>query len=182
MSKLPSIPFSALSTETRALITELQLSNNQDLRFSETVTTVPGPYDLRVWALGSKYFDLSTTDKLRVLRLIEANPVAWIGIIYQNDALYNTTVSYSNPGMLWDEAFMAKDWLKVLGLDGVDSPSGDTCLSLEIYGLESEFVDTGDELLALRAENLELRTENLALRADLQGTSRMLEKLRAILG
>lgn len=155
--KKPTIPFSALRAEYQEQITNLlkPLSGEfkYDLHFGEDLTIVSTEEgytleELRTWSQGTKYFELSTTDKRRVLKAIEtALPNDWVACLYSEASeLYNVGIFEEEPNhwALWNEIHSAQKWLQVLGLNGPDAPSGDSCLSLEIEALEGELVETGE--------------------------------------
>lgn len=192
----PNIPFSALNPNTqeqvKSLVVRLQ-SDYHDLRFNfdgaYTTSSESGYHRLALisWAGYTKYQELSSEHKVKVLKTIrDADDGQFVALIYGGEGLYNIGTFDEAPNFTcWDEARPACEWLKVLGLDGPNAPSGDSCLDLEIEALE----EPGDGLLELSTENKALRSKIEALRskiealeADLRGTSQMLEKLRAILG
>lgn len=182
----PKTAFASFDAETQAQIRHLLSPMiggfTYDLRFDED-----GPYivsastgytleELRTWSGVSRYFGLSTEEKRRVLKLIEQNPISYVGLIFTAEgALYNTVVDDLHPGILWDEAHSSQEWLRILGLDGPDAPSGDSILSLEIDALEGEYVDTGEDLSA-KYEALRKRFQSLE--ADMRGTMKMNQELR----
>lgn len=183
----PKTAFASFDAETQAQIRHLLSPMiggfTYDLRFDED-----GPYivsastgytleELRTWSGVSRYFGLSAEEKRRVLKLIEQNPDSYVGLIFTAEGtLYNTVVGDLHPGVLWDEVHQSQEWLRILGLDGHDAPSGDTCLSLEIDALEGEYVDTGEDL---SAKYEALRKRFRGLEADMRGTMKMSLELRS---
>lgn len=153
--KKPTIPFSALRAEIQEQITNLlKLLSGEfkyDLHFGEGLTIVSTEEgytleELRTWSQGTKYFGLSTTNKHHVLHLLEQEPESFVALSFTAEGdLYNTGVFDRDPESIhWDEVHHSQEWLSILGLNGPDAPSGDSCLSLEIEALEGELVETGE--------------------------------------